>query len=206
MTLRRIGVLLVLCLMLSGLSLVRAHGEPLKVVATYSIVGEIVEIVGGENVSLTVLVGGDGDPHIYEPTPQDLIALAEADILFENGLELEPWIDALYEASGSTAVRVAVSDGIDVLEFAGHHDHDHDHAHGGFMDDDPMVGSRLIVNDFESGTVHVVDLRSSEVIATFDLNARPNLYTSPNGRYAFAVQMTDNLTNVIDSGVIDGGA
>ncbi len=205
MALRRMLVLVLLALLALSAPLSSAQDAPLKVVATYSILGEIVEIVGGENVSLTVLVGGDGDPHVYEPTPQDLIALAQADILFENGLELEPWIDALYESSGSTALRVAVSDGVDVLEFAGHHDHNHahdrDHHHGGFMEDDSMVGARLIVNDFESGTVHVIDLRSNEVIATFELTARPNLYPSPNGRYAFAVQMTGGVTNVIDSGV-----
>lgn len=200
MALRRMTTLLLLCLLAMSTSLIRAQDDaPLKVVATYSILGDLVENIAGENVSLTVLVGGDGDPHVYEPTPRDLIALAEADILFENGLELEPWIDDLYDSSGSTAIRIAVSDGINVLEFAGHHDDDHNH--GGFMEDEPMVGARLIVNDFESGTVHVVDLRSNDVIASFELTARPFLYVSANGRYAFAVQMTSNITNVIDSGV-----
>ena len=205
MTLRRILAVLFVFVFVSSLAAVGAQDAPLRVVATYSVLDDIVRAVAGNNVEITVLVGPDGDPHVYEPTPQDLIALAEADILFENGLELEPWIDALYEASGSSAVRVAVSDGVDVLEFAGHHDHDHshghDHAHGGFMEDAPRVGSRLIVNDFESGKVHVIDLRSNEVIASFELTARPNLYTSPNGRYAFAVQMDGNVTNIIDSGV-----
>lgn len=204
MALRRLLILGLLALLVLGAPLSSAQDAPLKVVATYSIIGEIVEIVGGENVSLTVLVGGDGDPHVYEPTPQDLIALAQADILFENGLELEPWIDALYESSGSTAVRIAVSDGIEVLEFAGHHDHDHAHDHdhhGGFMAGEPMVASRLIVNDYESGKVHVIDLRSNEVIATLDLTARASLYPSEDGRYAFAVQTGGNVVNIVDSGV-----
>lgn len=201
MTLRRILAMLLAFVLVSGLTIVEAHDAPLRVVATYSVLGDIVQTIAGDNVKLTVLVGPDGDPHVYEPTPQDLIALAEADILFENGFELEPWIDALYESSGSSAVRVAVSDGVDALEFAGHHDHGQDQAHGGFMEGAPMIGSRLIVNDFESGKVQVVDLRSNEVIATFELTARPNLYTSPNGRYAFAVQMDGNVTNIIDSGV-----
>lgn len=215
MKLHRIMIVSLLLLLFSGLFVTNADGEKVKVVATYSILGEVVQIVGGENIELTVLVGIDGDPHVYEPTPQDLIALAEADILFENGLELEPWIDALYESSGSSAIRIAVSDGIDALPFDGHHhhhhddhdhddhdhdDHDHDH-HGGFMEDGVMVGSRLIVNDFENATVRIVDLRSNEVIATFELTARPNLYASANGRYAFAVQTAGNITNVIDSGV-----
>lgn len=138
MILHRIRVLLVLCLMLSGLSLVRAQEDaPLKVVATYSILGDLVGNVAGDNIELTVLVGPDGDSHVYEPTPQDAIALTEADILFENGLEFELWLDDLYEASGSTAIRVEVSAGVDALPFDDdhhhhdhhHHEHDHDHEH-----------------------------------------------------------------------------
>lgn len=47
-------------------------------------------------MDLTLLVGPDGDSCAYEPTPQDAIALAEADFIFENGLELESWLDKLY--------------------------------------------------------------------------------------------------------------
>jgi len=205
MTLRRIFAALLVCLLLASLSAVGAQNTPLRVVATYSVLGDIVQAVAGDQVELTVLVGLDGDPHVYEPTPEDIIALAEADILFENGLELEPWIDDLYESSGSTATRIAVSDGIEVLEFAGHaHDHMHKHGeegHGGFMEGAPMIGGRLIVNDYESGRVHIVDLRSNQVIADFNLTARASLYTSPSGRYAFAIQTDGNITNVIDSGV-----
>ncbi|MCS6836664.1 MAG: zinc ABC transporter substrate-binding protein [Anaerolineae bacterium] len=132
MALRRLSLWLVIVLLTLGVSSTWAHGSKLKVVATYSILGDLVQNIGGDNIQLAVLVSGDGDPHVYEPTPQDLIALAEADILFENGLELEPWIDDLYQASGSKAVRVAVSEGVDLLEFAGHQHHDHedkDHGH-----------------------------------------------------------------------------
>jgi len=203
MILRRLSVWLLMVLLALSFSVIGAHGEGLKVVATYSVLGDLVQNIGGKNIQLTVLVGGDGDPHVYEPTPQDVIALAEADILFENGLELEPWIDDLYEASGSKAVRVPVSEGVDLLEFSGHHHHDHkaEAGHGGFMEGAQMIGSRLIVNDYESGKVQVIDLRSNEVIASFELSSRALLYPSEDGRYAFAVQADSNLTQVIDSGV-----
>ncbi len=182
-----------------------AQSEPLKVVATYSVLGDIVSAIGGDHIALTVLVGPDGDPHVYEPTPQDVAALAEADILFENGLGLEPWIDDLYAASGSRAVRVPVSEGIDVIPFMGH-GHDHAHAgmaegHGGFMEGEPMVATRLIVGDYEDRMVRVIDLRSGEVVGAFELTARPALYPAPNGRYAFAIQTDGNITQLIDSGV-----
>lgn len=194
-------VLVMMLLSLLGVSISSAQENQLKVVATYSILGDIVQNIAGDNIELTVLVGPDGDSHVYEPTPQDAIALAEADLIFENGLEFETWLDELYESSGSTATRIVVSDGIEPLAFEeGEHAHEAE-GDGGFMEDAPMVGGRLIVNDYESGSVHIIDLRSNEVIADFDLTASASLYPSPSGRYAFAVQTAGNITNLIDSGV-----
>ena len=87
-------------------------GEPIRVVATYSILGDWVQKVGGDRIALTVLVGAEGDAHTYEPTPRDSVALAEADILFENGLGFEVWLDRLFEASDSKAKRVVVTETI----------------------------------------------------------------------------------------------
>lgn len=92
-----------------------AANSRLKVVATYSILGDLVQNVAGDRVELFVLVGADGDTHTYEPTPGDSRTLAEADLVFENGLEFESWIDDLYTSSGSKAIRVAASDGIEPL-------------------------------------------------------------------------------------------
>jgi zinc/manganese transport system substrate-binding protein len=147
MALRRILTLVLLALLAFGAPLSSAQDAPLNVVATYSILGDLVANVGGDQIALTVLVGADSDSHVYEPTPQDAIALARADVIFENGLEFETWLDALYESSGSSAARVAVSEGIEAIPFGGHehdehegdHDHDeheHDHEHGEF---DPHV-------------------------------------------------------------------
>ncbi len=111
MRLRILGVLTVLLLVVGG-SVASAQDQPLKVVATYSILGDVVQNIGGTNIDLTVLVGADGDTHSYEPVPQDSVALGGADLLFENGLGYETWLDDLYSASGSTAQRIVVSDGI----------------------------------------------------------------------------------------------
>jgi zinc/manganese transport system substrate-binding protein len=106
--------------------------EPLNVVATYSILGEFVEAVGGELVQVTTLVGRDGDAHEYEPTPQDSVAIAEAALVFENGLEFETWLDDLFTASGSDATRVVVTNGITPRPMSdfGDHTHAEDHAEG----------------------------------------------------------------------------
>lgn len=97
------------------LPLVSVHGQTedqLQVVATYSILGDVVQNIGGDHIALTTLVGPDGDTHTYEPVPQDSVTLSEADLVFENGLGFESWLDDLYTASGSTAKRVVISEGI----------------------------------------------------------------------------------------------
>ncbi len=104
----------------------------LAVVATFSILGDLVKNVAGDRADVLVLVGPDGDAHSYEPAPGDSRALAEADLIFENGLEFESWLDDLYTSSGSQAARVAVSDGITPLEAGEHAEAADEHGHGEF--------------------------------------------------------------------------
>lgn len=79
------------------------------VVATNSILADWVRQVGGDQVLISTLVPADGDPHTFEPTPRDGLALTRAMLVFENGLHFESWLDDLFTASGSQAVRVTVS-------------------------------------------------------------------------------------------------
>ena len=81
-------------------------------IATISIIGDVVKNVAGDSVNLVTLVGPDGDAHEYEPIPADSVNIAKADIIFENGLHLEHWLDKLYLASGSRARRIVVSQGV----------------------------------------------------------------------------------------------
>ena len=144
--LRSIGITALL-IGLFAVTSIQAQEAPLQVVATYSILGDLVQNVAGDNINLTVLVGPDGDSHVYEPTPQDAIRLAEADIIFENGLEFEMWIDDLYTSSGSTATRVVVSDGIEPLEFAeGEHENEHEHDAEAAMTLDSWAGEYISVS------------------------------------------------------------
>ncbi|MCK0198967.1 metal ABC transporter substrate-binding protein [Ancylobacter sp. 6x-1] len=84
----------------------------LPVVATFSILGDIVKQVGGDRLAVTTLVGPDGDTHVYQPTPSDAKAVANAKLVFENGLGLEGWIPRLVKASGSKAEPVVVTEGV----------------------------------------------------------------------------------------------
>ena len=94
----------------------------LRVVATFSVLGDLVKNVGGDRVEVTVLVGPDGDAHTFEPTPKESIALAQAQVVFENGLHFEHWLDALYIASGSRASRVVTTDGIEPITLGNEED------------------------------------------------------------------------------------
>lgn len=105
--------------------------EPLDVVTTFSILDDLVKNVGGEAIVTHALAGAGGDSHTYEPAPNDVATLAEADLVFAIGLDFEPWLDGIYESSGSGAPRIDVSEDVSLLSFdEGHADHgDDDHAH-----------------------------------------------------------------------------
>jgi zinc/manganese transport system substrate-binding protein len=92
-----------------------AESGPLKVVATFSILADLVANVGGDKVAVTTLVGPDADTHTYQPTPTDARAVAEAKLLVTNGLGLEGWLDRLKGAANSRAAIVVASTGIKPL-------------------------------------------------------------------------------------------
>ncbi len=103
--------------------------DKLKVVATFTILGDMVRNVGGEDVALTTLVGPDGDPHVFEPTPADASALGQADVVIVNGLGYEGWIDRLVKASGYTGPVAVASEGVAVLKAEEGHGHGDEGAH-----------------------------------------------------------------------------
>jgi zinc/manganese transport system substrate-binding protein len=122
------------CLALAASSLPAAAqtADKLKVVATFSILGDMVRNVGGERVEVATLVGPNGDAHVYSPTPADGRRLTEAKIVFTNGLKFEGWIDRLVKSSGTRAEKVEAAKGVKLLK--GEEEgqgHGHDHGHGG---------------------------------------------------------------------------
>ncbi|WP_262264328.1 metal ABC transporter substrate-binding protein [Pantoea dispersa] len=81
-------------------------------VASFTVLADIVKQVGGDHVKVKSLVGPDGDPHTFEPTPQDSQALAQADVVFVSGLGMEGWMDRLISASGYKGTVVVASNGV----------------------------------------------------------------------------------------------
>ena len=83
--------------------------ERLNVVASFSILGDFAKNVGGDRVSVTTLVGPNGDVHVYTPTPADAKKIADAKLLIINGLGLEGWLPRLVQSSGGKATIVTAT-------------------------------------------------------------------------------------------------
>lgn len=86
--------------------------DKMPVVATFSILGDMVEQVGGDRISVTTLVGPDGDAHVYEPTPADAKAVAAAKVVFTNGFHFEGWMPKLFEAAEYKGPIVVATTGL----------------------------------------------------------------------------------------------
>lgn len=98
---------------LSALALSPAFAaDKLKVVASFSVIGDLAKEVGGRRVEITTLVGPNGDAHVYEPKPADAKAMAEADVILVNGLHFEGFLDRLVETSGTGAPVAVLTDGV----------------------------------------------------------------------------------------------
>ena len=116
--------------------------QPIPVVATFSILGDMVERIGGEHIALTTLVGPEGDTHVYQPTPKAARSVAEADLLFMNGLEFEGWLERLAEAASFDGAMVVATTGVSPIAFEEHEDDDHDDHddHAGHDEHDEHAG------------------------------------------------------------------
>ena len=84
----------------------------LQVVATFSILADLVKNVGGDRVTVASLVGPNGDAHVYQPTPADAKTVADAKLVFVNGLGFEGWMGRLVKASGTKAPTVVATKGV----------------------------------------------------------------------------------------------
>jgi len=147
------GVLAVLAaVMLPGLA--EADGKP-KVVATFTIIGDLVQAVGGDAITVTTLVGPDGDAHVFEPKPSDLAAVAEADLVVSNGLGMEPWLERLIGSAGYQGKVLVASQGVMPLPFK------EEASSSGQMPDDPHA-----FQDLSNGRLYVKNIADALAMLT----------------------------------------
>jgi zinc/manganese transport system substrate-binding protein len=86
--------------------------ERIKVVASFSILADLVRNVGGDRVSVATLIGRNQDSHAFEPSPADSRRVADASLVVVNGLGLEGWLDRLVQAAGHHGPVVVASTGV----------------------------------------------------------------------------------------------
>jgi zinc/manganese transport system substrate-binding protein len=90
--------------------------DRLNVVASFSILGDLVRNVGGDRVNVTTLVGPNSDVHVYAPAPADAKKIADAKLVIVNGFGLEGWLPRLVQSSGNKAVIATATEGVAPLK------------------------------------------------------------------------------------------
>lgn len=121
--------LLTTMILLGAVSPIMAS-EPLPVVASFSILADMVKQVGGPHVEVTSLVGPNSDAHVFDPTPADAKRLAAAKLVVVNGLGFEGWLNRLVKSSGYKGSVLTASKGVKTIPMAkSDHGHGHSHSH-----------------------------------------------------------------------------
>ena len=120
-----LAALVAVCAAGANLSVAVAQ-DKMPVIATFSILGDLVKNVGGDRIEVGTLVGTNADSHVYAPTPADAKRAGAAKLVFINGLGFEGWITRLVKASGTKAPAITVSKGIKTRKMQAD---DHGHGH-----------------------------------------------------------------------------
>ena len=129
---------------------------PLKVVASFSILADMVRQLAGDAAEVTALVGPAGDAHVYEPSPADAKRLSQADLVFVNGLKFEGWIDRLVRASGYKGSVIVASRGVKPRQLEGAPD---PHAW------QSLANARLYVENIRAGLAAAVPAQAAGIHA-----------------------------------------
>jgi zinc/manganese transport system substrate-binding protein len=96
--------------------------DRLKIVASFSILGDMLQQVVGEHADVTTIVGPDADAHVYQPSVADARAVADADVIFVNGLGFETWSETLISESGMDASVHVATQGVKIVKVDGETD------------------------------------------------------------------------------------
>jgi len=146
-----------------------AQAEPIKVSASFSILGDMVKQVGGDRVEVFTFVGPNGDAHVYEPTPANAKELSESKILFINGLGLEGWMTRLEKSSGFKGTVVTASNGITPREM---------------VEDEKTVSDPHAWQDLANGKIYVANIRNALIAA------------DPDGKFAYEANAQNFLDGI----------
>lgn len=94
-----------------------ANNDKLQVVSTSTIVADLTERVGGDEIKHQGILQPGADPHVYEPTPKDSVAMEKADLILYNGFNLEPGLIKMIDSAGVKADKYAIGEVVQPLDF-----------------------------------------------------------------------------------------
>ncbi|MDP2188314.1 MAG: zinc ABC transporter substrate-binding protein [Sphingobacteriaceae bacterium] len=157
-----------------------AQAPVVKVVATTSFLADMAQQLAGEHCEVISLLPLGADPHIYEAVPGDARLLAEADLIIENGLNLEGWLKKLIDQAGGKALLVTASDGITPIGSAEHANSYDPHA---WMD--PLLG-RIYIRNMANGLQRLLPAHAADIERNFEAYDQQllSLHTYIEGRIA----------------------
>ena len=168
---------------------------------TSNIVADWVRAIGQDRVDVFSLLPPNADPHSYQPGAQDIARVADADLVFSVGLQLEgAWLEELIDnAARDHDAIVAVAEAVDPIDFVEIFDEHDEHGEEG---SEELIG-RLLIGDGETGMMSVIDLEHGDVEQNaFDLGSRAGrIYATKSGRFAIAVSSDANNAHVFDGGI-----
>ncbi len=96
-------------------SIVARDDGALKIVTSTTILADLARQIGGERVDVTSLLPPNADPHDYEPSPDDVIAIEDAGLVILHGLQLDTWVDPLVDAAQTNVPVIVATDGIETI-------------------------------------------------------------------------------------------
>jgi ABC-type Zn uptake system ZnuABC Zn-binding protein ZnuA len=161
-----------------------SDGTKLAVVATTTQVADFARAIGGEKVKVTQILKPNVDPHDYEPSPADVQAIADADIVVENGVGLEKWLRQTITSAGFHGTLVDSSKGVPIRKGNGSEEETAGDPHIWHNPKNAEIMSRNIAAAF--------DAKDARDRATFDANL--SAYTGKLGRLdAWIAQQLNTL-------------
>jgi ABC-type Zn uptake system ZnuABC Zn-binding protein ZnuA len=202
-----VGVVSVLLAMTIGW--VEAQTERLQIVAAHTILTDVVRNVAGNAADVTSLMPSGADPHSFQPAPQDLAWLADADVIFVNGAGFEEGLLEAIQNAGEDLNIVTASECVEILPF-GEHSHEGDDAEGDF---DPVTAERCAANYAELAALHTDENEVAgylgplyalecgegdhEAVGEHDhANCDPHVWTDPHNVALWTLTVRDTLSNL----------
>ena len=177
--------------------------DPINVVAGNAVLADLVANVGGDRVSIDILVPAGADAHSWNSTPQDSVRISQAQLIISNGAGLSEQVAGLIDnAASADAVQVVASNGLKPQELVELPFPEDDHGHGE-SDHGVEAHGRLLIGDGDGSGLTIIDLESGEVHQdAIDLGSRAGrIYPSSSGRFAIAVSSDANTAHIIDGGI-----